>query len=153
MSALCLDISPRHHSQPTLSLPRALPAAKREAFESGYLFIWFNVASWGLLKSQKARLLTARQISFLFALPMTHAVASFSLKSFAPSLRPPDLYHRRGKKQNTSVLKHRSVLFFVPVVLSFIDSERCVMTTKCNRQQLSCVQIWRMLWNTPAPCL
>lgn len=61
--------------------------------------------------------------------------------SFSPSSRSVS---QEGKKP-----KHFSavtqICAFLSVVLSFIDSERCVMTTKCNQEQLNCVQIWRML--------
>lgn len=81
-----------------------------------------NVASGGFLKSQKARLLAARQISLLFVLPMTHTVASLSLLNLLLLLSVLQICITRGEKDKTLQCWFSDLL---SVGLSFIDSKRC----------------------------
>ena len=63
-----------------------------------------NVACGGFLKSQKARLLTARQIFLLFVLLVSHTVASSSLINlFAPSTLLSRSVSHEGSRPNSSV--------------------------------------------------
>lgn len=69
-----------------------------------------NVACGGFLKSQKARLLTARQIFLLFVLLVSHTVASSSLVNLLLlPLGRPDLYHMKGEDKTLQFLFFRSL--------------------------------------------
>lgn len=77
-----------------------------------------SVASGGFLKSPKARLLAARQISLLFVLPVTHTVASFPLLNLLLLLSVLQICIMSGKDKTLQ----RRLLDLLSVVVSFIDS-------------------------------
>lgn len=105
MSPLCLHPPPPTPVTllaPHPSLPPSL--AKRGASKCGYLFSCGIIFSGGFLKSQKARLLPARQNSVLFVLPVTHIRSAILTPNPPPSSPCPHIPITLGEKKKNRTL-------------------------------------------------